>query len=466
MIITRSIINKNIKFHEYIVNPNGNNETITYNINDLFKLIDSYKNLLISVGANKHCNAVIADRVGLSQVAFIFACAELAITITIVDPPASNTSSAGTKVLPKDLNTKLNQLLPITFLLVKNDRSQDRKKLDILKNVALQYVVANENILDDTPNLTINSQPNSPFLKCTSSGSTGESKVIIHTHKFMYDIIHRNSTMYEGKMGIMNNLNHGSSPATYFLPGLVSEKVSDLYNILLELNDLNKATFPELDHMMFPYTSLIDSFLENPNNNPNLTLYTLSYIKENWVKAVANKKIKDVVSIFGTSETSGPIFLNKISYDNFNTNFYKKCDDFYKITIDYNNLQVTMPVYDYTTTTGDSFEYQNGFYKYLGRNNLVRINDIEIDLTSYENTVKAYGNCDLIIDVLNNCLYLAIWDESTDPLLLNKIDAKLLSISDNRHFISKSDTLKFKDFLTGVKIDKQLLRDYFRNLSV
>jgi hypothetical protein len=252
MILTRDIINKNLKFHEYIVNIDGDNQTVTYDISDLYTLIDCYKNLLVANGASTSCSAIIGDRVGLSQLAFTFACAELGIAITIVDPPSNTISNNGTKVFNKSLNTKLNQLLPITFLLVKNDRSFARPKLDVLKSVALKYIVANDYNLDNTPNNIIKAKPDSIFLKCTSSGSTGESKVISHTHQFMYELIHRNSFMYDGKMGIMSNLNHGSSPATYFLPGLVSEKVTDIYNILIEQDEVKKASLPVLDHMMFP----------------------------------------------------------------------------------------------------------------------------------------------------------------------------------------------------------------------
>jgi hypothetical protein len=213
---------------------------------------------------------------------------------------------------------------------------------------------------------------------------------------------------------------------------------------------------------MFPYTTLIDSFLENKNNFTNTTLYTLSYIKSDWVKKVEDKKIKDIVSIFGTSETSGPIFLNKVSYKDFTPNTYKKVDDLYGISIESDNLLVTMPIYNYTTETGDSFQSLGDNYIYLGRNNLVRVNDVEINLARYDKLVKNFGNCDLIVDVINNALYLAIWEENSNKDIVDNINNQLRSISNNLHFISKFDYLKMQDFLTGVKVDKQLLRDYFR----
>ena len=44
-----------------------------------------------------------------------------------------------------------------------------------------------------------------------------------------------------------------------------------------------------------------------------------------------------------------------------------------------------------------------------------------------------------------------------------QINIKYKEISQNRHYISKYKVLNYEDFLTGVKLDQEMLRDYFRN---
>jgi hypothetical protein len=43
------------------------------------------------------------------------------------------------------------------------------------------------------------------------------------------------------------------------------------------------------------------------------------------------------------------------------------------------------------------------------------------------------------------------------------LNTTLKKLSQNSHFISKYKILTFSNFLTGVKVDHELLRDWFRN---
>lgn len=49
MIITRDIINKNIKFHDITINSDGNYSEINYGFDELNVAINLYKNLLIDL---------------------------------------------------------------------------------------------------------------------------------------------------------------------------------------------------------------------------------------------------------------------------------------------------------------------------------------------------------------------------------------------------------------------------------
>jgi len=73
----------------------------------------------------------------------------------------------------------------------------------------------------------------------------------------------------------------------------------------------------------------------------------LSTIKKEWIPYVRENKIKDIVSIFGTSETSGPLFLNYATDENFIQNKFNLVDDYYKVSFTKNNLlEVDIPVYN------------------------------------------------------------------------------------------------------------------------
>lgn len=471
MIITRELINKNIKFHEILLSRTNEFVLKTYSYTDLCVLIDTYKNLLISKGGRKGYSAVIGEQISLSQTAFVFACAELGIDITIVDNPHGPTSQEG--YFSGMISTKLKLLLPITYLLSStNDYTVNNDKTRILMDVCRYTVFCQEEPKNQTPNDVIYAQDDTIFLRCTSSGTTGTPKVITHTHDFMSRLIKRNSSMFQGTMGVIANLNHGSSPATFFLPGIVSENVTDIYHIQAAVGQRLAIVLSKLqnlginiNHIMFPYTYIIDDFFATGQKADQCIFYTLSVIKNEWLKFVKQDVVKDIISIFGTNETSGTLMINQATDDDFTENTYKALDDFYGLIINgKSELEVQMPVYDKVVATNDAFTKIKDKYLHLGRSNLYRINDLEIDVNNYSSLLKKHGNADIIVDTNKNSIYIVFWDNSMDASIAKDIDQLMREDSNGLHFISKHAYLDQKDFLTGVKVDRQLIREYFRNM--
>lgn len=478
--ITRHLINKNIKFHDVAFTANNEPSVKSYTYDDLCLLIDRYKNLLIANGAELNCSAVIGTPVCITQTALFFACSELGISVSIVDhikPLWSNK-----KYRPLPVSTKVQILLPINYLLSKGKRyTNNNQKTKALMQVAIKTLIVDDHINDDSHNPKISAQNDTVILRCTTSGTTGTPKVLEHTHDFLEKLIKRNSSMFDGKIGLIANLNHGSSPATFFLPSIVSEKVTDIYHIispaiggtkLVNTNDNHAVALSVLkehgitiNHLMFPYTESLEIFLKSNQDFKDCTLYTLGVIKSEWIEKVKNRSIKDIISIFGTNETSGSIFINQASDLDFHENTYEKLDDFYGINInEKNDLEVTIPVYNKTVITGDMFTKKGGKFLHLGRSNLYRINDLEINLNSYIDVLKNHCNGDIILDENKNSIYMVIWDETIDLSVVQTIDRMMRMDSQNLHYISKYDCLKKESFMTGIKVDKQLLREYFRNM--
>lgn len=470
MLITREIINKNIRFHDVLVDLNGEIDVKSYTYNHLSEMIDRYKNLLFANGARPGYSAVVGEQISLSQTAFVFACAELGVNITIIDQPHGKNPKPNTYV-PGSISTKLKLMLPITYLLsVDRDYTVTNDKTRILMDVCKKTILADEFPVNIEPNDKILAKPDSIFLRCTSSGTTDTPKVLEHTHEFMSDLIKRNSKMFYGKMGVIANLNHGSSPATFFLPGLVSENVTDLYHMQANIpNKLSSALARlreqdvDINHVMFPYSSMIDEFLSYDGNNSECILYTLSVIKKEWVEHTKTKKIKDVISIFGTNETSGTVMINQATDHDFSENTYKKLDDFYGIHItEKNELEVGMPIYNKRVPTGDAFVKHGDKFLHLGRSNLYRINDLELDVNKYTAMLKKECDGDIIVDTNKNSIYIVLWDKTANNQIVKDIDRVMREDSADLHFVSKYDYLTQSEFLTGVKVDRQILREYFR----
>lgn len=470
MIISRELINKNIKFHDCIINNSPSLKTYDYTY--LSSLIDAYKNLLLSKGAKVRRSVVIGTQSRIEQIAMVLACAELGMTVTIVSNPLPLLGH-GTQIVKHQhgvsISKQYERMLPIDFFLVCDDQCTD--KFQLFKDTCRLTIEINKETLDYTPNNTILATDDTVFLKCPSSGTTGTPKIIEHTHGFFSQLVLRNSKMFYGKMGMLTNLNHGSSPGTYFIPGLVSENVTDMYNIRVLNNSLEdtakytKELNITLEHIMVPYTTLIDSFLNSEYLLPECTLYTLGIIRKLWISKLGTK-MKDVISIFGSNETSGATLINQATDSDFAENTYKKIDDFYELILTPDNeLEVKMPVYNTIVPTKDIFTIiDNGKYAHCGRSNLYRINDLEIDISEYQKDLDSKIKSELIVDTTKDRIYVAIWDKTVNSSIIESLDKKMKLQSNNRHFISKYECLDYNSFLSGIKLDKEAIREYFRTM--
>jgi hypothetical protein len=137
-------------------------------------------------------------------------------------------------------------------------------------------------------------------------------------------------------------------------------------------------------------------------------------------------------------------------------------DDFYKIELKENNLiGVTLPFYDKEIITNDVFEIKDGHYVHKGRSDLIKIDGEIIDIKVINNINSKYQNAYVVTDSVMNCLYLAFWgevvlDDYTE--IINYIDEQF-----DRIKINKMAALEKKSFLSGIKLDNELIREYFRH---
>lgn len=459
MIVTRNIINKNIKYHDY-----KDGELLSFDYDHLNKLIDAYKNLLIKKGIKKGNNAVIGNHACIEQIALVFACAELGVSLVIVANPFP--PNKGAKDYVKGfINSKLRLLMPVDLFILSN--RDDTDKFQVFNDVCRFTIVINEENLDYTPNHVSYADANTILLRCTSSGTTNTPKIINHTHGFMSSLIERNSKQFYGSMGMLTNLAHGSSPAVYFLPGMSSDLVTDYYNLpnlhIIEVSDVVDQCNIKLDHVLVPYTVQLDAFFDSDKYIQGCIIHTLGLIRKSWVQKVRLGVVKDIISIFGTNETSGPFMINQATDTDFTEDTYKLVDDFYAVNIDKDNcLNVTIPYYNNTVNTMDTALRRGNKFVHIGRSNLYRINDLEFDVGKYQLEIDNIMKAELVVDTQKDNIYLAIWDDISDVDKIKHIDTMMRVDSNGLHFISKHNCLKYSDYLNGIKIDKEMLREYFR----
>lgn len=465
-----------------------------YNKQDLVSKIDLWKYILkFKCSAEPGESILIGMQIlNIDYLAACFAAAELSLKIVIIDYSRNDDF--------KDLNyydPKTKILSPIDIFL--HDFSKEEfvehpkalSKFTFFSSCSKRtYSIYNDLDFDvqdiEKFNIAKNifPSPSDILMRCTSSGTTGTPKIVEHTHEFLYKISVRNAEKFSGECLHVRNLNHGSSLAVYLLPTLISDNVSK--HIFYDLGAKDTADsmgetkafeefifdfkdfYDSLEYVIFPYPFMIDEFIDASVRNKvkwsRLNVQTLSYIQDKPKRAIAEGVIKSITSIFGSNETSGPVFTvsidrQRISHD---ASLFDHVDDFYGIKIyDSGLLGVTMPVYNTEIITNDLFEQQGVFYKHRGRSDLVKINGEVLDIKSINDLNSSNESAYLVTDTVKNCLYLAFWNEHCDSIQKEYTD--FFSNNFKRIQIDKTAVLNKSKFLTGIKIDNELLREYFRN---
>lgn len=470
--LTRHVISENFYSHDLLTNQE-------FSRNDLFNKIDFWKYILKTKCDAKKYESILIGliTVNIDYLAICFASAELSLKIVIVDYSRSDEFEDIDFFDPK---TKL--LSPIDIFL------HDIKSYDLDTCTKHKFFVEcskrSFNIYDDLDysidpdefekNKSIFPDKNDILMRCTSSGTTGTPKIVEHTHYFLTEISKRNSKKFEGKCLHIKSLNHGSSLAVFLLPSLISNDVSKhLFYPVDEDDPFDKfisaiKPYNDLDFLLFPYPFMIDKFIDESKVQnitwENLKIQTLSYIQDSIRSEIKGGNIKSITSIFGSNETSGPVFEITINKNNLDqkSNFFKEVDDFFKISLDNTGMiEIGLPYYDSSIVTNDVFYKDGEFYIHKGRSDIVKINGEIIDIKDINNLNASYPEAYIVTDTIKNCLYLAYWDRFI-PDISKKV-VEFLKIKYPRLEINKTAILNKKQFLTGIKLDNELLREYFRN---
>jgi acyl-coenzyme A synthetase/AMP-(fatty) acid ligase len=440
---------------------------------ELFSMIDFWKVVL-----HEKYNIAPGHLVGLQFVhtdayyfALAFAVIELGASLLVMDKPST---PAGIH------NIKTKIFAPIDLIVVDDSYNNDPIIKVVVDSVARQigyredynsYTIQNPEQFDHVSK-TVLATESTVLLTTTTSGTTGTPKVVKHTHSFYFDLCKRNVSVLEFTPSSValhtRNLHHGSSLDLFFLPSL--HAVPDHYydNSLDTKSITNVINDKKVTHVYSVFTVMTDKIIQNLGKlDHSLTIIALSFILPHWEDMVKNKNIHRIVSSFGSSETGGPIFapeLNKHTNGFDAMNYGKLVDDFFTVRIVNDTLHVTNKSNHNTIVMQDKFTFENGAYRYHGRSSLLRVNDVEVIFNELDKYAERFFNKDaiVIVDVPRQQFYLALFkniDQSLIDDFYQEFETKY-----NPNTIKVNAIVDLNEFVVGVKIDRELLRDYFRTL--
>lgn len=472
-IITRNVISREFKAKNFL-----RNESITSR-KKLVKLINFWKYLLTYKCHAKKGESIYIGIVTIDTdyLAICIAAAELSLKIIINDSSRKYRNSEY-----MDPKTKLLSPINIHLYDIPNDEIslQGSEKIKFfIKWSERSYNIDNLDKKIDRKLYRISSkifpEPKDILMKCTSSGTTDTPKIIEHTHEFIYKMSTRNSNLYKGKCLHVRNLHHGSSLANFLLPSLISENVNehvfhwfdgDEWVDEFIKNILNYKD--SLEFISFPYPWMIEKFITYSKSLevqwPNLNVLTLTYIQDATRNAVKEGVFKSIISQFGSTETGGPVLQCIVDKNNIDqpSNVFNKIDDFYSISLREDDLiEIGVPSYNRSIITNDKFKNQGEYYIFQGRSDLIRLDGETVDLKVINNLNERFQDAFLVTDSLKNCFYLAFWGEENIQTLKD-INQEIQN-NFKKLGIKKTAILNKKDFLSGIKIDNELIREYFRN---
>jgi hypothetical protein len=313
----------------------------------------------------------------------------------------------------------------------------------------------------------------------TSSGTTNIPKVCEHSHEFFYDLLHRNAKVFDLKENDRclhtKNLHHGSVLGVYLLPTIKFCK-NHFWQSLGNPDESWQSPLIDvfkkhrINRCLLYYSEFLDALcdhfaVEDFDYSINICLLS-KFSKKSLDHLVGNCGHK-FISIFGCTETSGPLFLLTADKENYQrlgdcTNFQKPLDNFYEINLNNGILEVGMPD-ENVISTGDEFDIVDGDYIFRGRKSGMRINGYPIYLgilskfiEKFSNHAFKYGeNFDLTMDTWHQKIYMRS-DFNFDLDELNNFLTKQFDTdSYNISYVLISNRSKM---VYGIKLDSEKLR--------
>lgn len=415
-LITRTILNKNLS----ITVETYKRPTVTFTTIGINTFINRAKTYLVKEKKCKQGQKILlSTEVWPEYLIWFFAAAELGLSFVVA-----------------------NDTTDLSIYEVIDFEIKDTFDAEINSKVFYEYC-------DTSEQNTTYASESSPLIYTTSSGSTGTPKLITYTHRFLKTLAERNAKLYELADNEcclhVKTLIHSSIVGIYFLPTLINCSNHYYFDVPIEhWANCFKETKIDRCALFHKHIDLIKTAsIDNP-----LTIFAIGPIPSEVPSNIT------VLSLYGCSETLGPILISKES-----NNFGCQLDNFYTISIHHGLLQVTMPSGD-IIVPGDLFDIENNEYIFRGRSNVYTINNDKINLNDLIDLLERNISIefDLIVDELYNQIYIRCEKE----LDLDQLNVIIMQILNNNYIITKQINDLRSTFMNDVKFDATKVRDICR----
>lgn len=481
-IISRNFLPENIKFYD---GDNLEEKTYQHFVNDItFWKTILYEGYGIRPG---HSIALYDKTIRYSYCTLFLAAAELGVRLIVI--PEYPTRSDGRT---NNMDAYLEKYGLIDLCILDDGAFESLPllaltkfygKQTISKEVFNTYEINDHDVYTFLKNNTL-AKPDDILTVSTTSGSTGEPKLIPYTHKQLYRNAVRNTKVYEFKSSDRachtRNMHHPFVLIDFFMPALHiienhyqfvapmlnSKSDGDVKKFVAFLNE-NKIT-----QIAFSSRPVMEQALDYMVTNRitfdhdfNIILGG-QYVPKRYLLYIKSTNIRKIIAIIGSTETMSPLLTKHLTADT-DVDTYKENflgwppDNTYSYHLDGHSLSVTCPeIFTGSLKLEDKFEGNttDGFY-HLGRDNFYRINHITFQIDDISKIVKELfsGDFSICVDTHYQNLYLAVWSGTLDFDAVNSLLFSRLEITftDFRYL----DKLEFE---TGFKLDQPKLRNFFK----
>ena len=400
-----------------------NDTTInSYSKNDLCEFINYWKLKLLSHGAKS------GDSIGLSfdtgeihYYSLIFAAFELGMRVVSLHRPNSEKECLSPKSnahLPLDYFVYLSDYLsnPNTSSAIRHFKKNSKHSISY---GSLEWKSSSHKFrsTEETP---VYAKPDDVAFSCTSSGTTGDPKLITYTHKFLYDLCQHNwkdiGYNENDTMLHFSSLNHGGV-ITLLLPSLMICKrhyfQTFSHDEISVLDTIKQCIENNVTKIFFANGGEVSRFIqvlcEHDLRLIDTTIFLLSFICPDWCNAIKQKRLRSVVSLFGCSEICGPVFLPHLdssNVDTFNPRYLgEPTTGYYETKIIDNRIHTKLK--DGREFVFDDIVRNNGYF--ISKNRLQKINDVDINPLDIIELLEGYCSryaFEVYVDEIYNELYL------------------------------------------------------------
>lgn len=478
-LISRNFLHPDIEFHDHQAG-------ICY-YHEFVDSITYWKSILYEEYGLRRGNKVVIYITSLrfDYVCLVLAAAELGLKLILTPEKPNSMDGRDAKL---DALVKEHGLIDLAIL---DDlcwdmpailASANRYSKQVIKSsIFLSYEIKNHSVYEQMKN-TVYANELDELVITTTSGSTGEPKLIVYTHQQMYRIGKRNARAYdyENKSTChTRNMHHAFVLLCHFLPSLTSVKIHFTHSFNNNNNESILSLFQTLeskkvDNVVLSYKSMLDDLIKFMIDNQLRFNHKITfivggfYITKDYIEKLQKTNVECIISTFGSNETLAPILLRHtykdINPENYQPNFLgHPCDDYYQLSVtDDRQLKVECKeLFESPIIMDDSFEGNSidGYY-HLGRENFYRIDHRDFSLQQVNSIIEKFvdGDFSVSIDLPFQRLYLALWGNYTlkDFTQLNQTlkDNIGVMLSD----FARLDKVEYSDF----KLNHDKLRSYFR----